>query len=325
VTVLRRQIPGWTLAFSLLLLGGVAAGARGDGTHANPTVAVVDGVAIDADTVRWEMVRHGADFLPRFAKLEEREAVVEELVRIEVLAQKARQEGYLDDPEIRRSLTRMLAEKYWRDQVEAMAPPAVSAADARAYYDSHRAEFTPPRKVRGAVIVLRWASSADPAERAEKRAEAARIAAAAKGITPLAFAALASTHSQDPATRRSGGDTGFIVEGTTLFQFEPPVVDALFAMDQVGGVVSVGGERGAYVVRLTAREGGDTAAFADVETTIRERLAGERKVEQQNERYAELRRHCDVSIDRQVLSQVGPEDLSASLRPPSFPVAEQGR
>ncbi len=290
---------------------------------ANPTVATVNGVAIDADAVRWEMVRHGADFLPRFAKPEAKEAVVEELVRVEVLAQKAREEGYLDRPEIRRSVNRLLAEKYWSDQVEALQVPAVTTAEAQAFYNQHRAEFTPPKRVRGAVIALRWKLNAADAERAEVRAKAQRIAAEAKGATPRAFAALVAAHSDDLATRRTGGDTGFIVEGTTVFRFDPPVVDALFTIDQVGGVASVETERGVCIVRLTATEGGTVAPFAQVETTIRERLSVERRQQLQEERYAALRQHLDIAIDREVLLKVGPEDLAAAARPPSFPVGEK--
>ncbi len=310
------------LALGLALTVGEPASRAGDAA-ANPTVAKVNGVAIDADAVRHEMVSRGADFLPRFAKLEEKEAVVEDLVRIEVLAQQARQAGYADDPEVRRSINRMLAEKYWRDQVEAAPAPSVTAAEARAYYDAHPAEFTQPKKVRGAVIVLRWPSSAGAAERAEILARAKRIAAEAQGANPRVFAALVESNSEDPASRGAAGDTGFIIEGTSVFRFEPPVVDALFTLDQVGGVTAVAAERGAYVVRLSARDGGSIAAFADVEHGLTERLTAERKRRLEEEHYAALRQQVAVAIDRQALATVGPGDLAAAARPPSFPVGEK--
>lgn len=312
----------------LLLIAGlvVAVGERGSragDTVPNPTVATVNGAPIDADAVRWEMVRRGADFLPRFSKLEEKEAVVEDLVRIEVLAQQARQAGYADDPEIRRSIDRLLAEKYWRDQVEQAPAAIVTADEARAYYDAHPAEFTAPTKVRGAVIVLRWPSTASEAQRAEIRARAQQIAADAKGSGPTVYASLVETHSQDPASRRSAGDTGFIVEGTTVYRFEPPVIEALFAIDQIGGVVAVAAERGAYVVRLSAREGGTVAPFEVVAPTLTERLTAERKRTLEEQRYAALRQQVAVAIDRRALATVGPEDLAAAARPPSFPVGEK--
>lgn len=312
----------------LLLIAGlvVAVGERssraGD-TPPNPTVATVDGASIDADAVRWEMVRRGADFLPRFAKLEEKEAVVEDLVRIEVLAQRARQAGYADDPEIRRSVDRLLAEKYWRDQVEQAAVPPVTADEARAYYDAHPAEFTAPAKVRGAVIVLRWPSTAGEAQRAEIRARARQIAADATGAGPTIYTSLVAKHSQDPVSRRSAGDTGFIVEGTTVYRFEPPVIEALFAIDRIGGVAAVAAERGAYVVRLSAREGGTVAPFEAVAQTLTERLTAERKRTREEQRYAALRQQVAVAIDRQALDTVGPGDLAAAARPPSFPVGEK--
>lgn len=309
----------------LLLIPGLVlvAVARGGDRVANPTVATVNGVPIDADAVRREMVRRGADFLPRFTSLEEKEAVVEDLVRIEVLAQQARQAGYADDPEIRRSINRLLAEKYWRDQVEQAVVPAVTVDEARAYYDAHPAEFTAPARVRGAVIVLRWPSTASAAERAGIRARAEQIAVDARGAGPSVYASLVETHSQDPASRRSAGDTGFIVEGTTVYRFEPPVIEALFAIDRVGGVSAVAAERGAYVVRLSAREGGVVAPFDSVAPSLTARLTAERRRALEEQRYAALRREVEVAIDRQVLGAVGPGDLAASARPPSFPFGEQ--
>ena len=305
------------------LLALVAATALAGEPAGNPTVATVDGVAIDADAVRREMVQRGADFLPTFTTPEAKEAVVEDLVRIEILAQQARQAGYANDPEIRRSVDRMLAEKYWRDQVEATQVPAVTAAEARAYYDAHPAEFTQPRRVRGTVIVLRWPSSASPAERGEIRARAQRLAAEARGASIGEFAALVAAHSEDPASRRAGGDTGFVVEGTSVFRFEPPVVESLLAIDKVGGVVAVDAERGAYVVRLAARDGGVVAPFDAVQASLRERLTLERRRQREAERYAALRQQSAVTIDRQALQGVGPQDLAAAARPPSFPVGEK--
>jgi len=317
---------GRGLALLLLMLAAMLAFgeriARAVEAVANPIVATVNGIAIDANAVRWEMVRRGADFLPSFAAPEAKEAVVEELVRIEVLAQKAREEGYADDPEIRRSINRLLADEYWRDQVAAAQVPAATTEDARAYYDAHPVEFTEPKKSRGAVIALRWPSSASEAQRAATRARAKEIAAKAQGSTQNSFAALVAAHSEDPAGRRSAGDTGFVVEGTSVFRFEPPIVEALFEIDRVGGITTVEGERGVYVVRLGAREGGTVTPFEAVESSLREKLTRARRQKAEEERYAALRQQVKVAIDRKALLEVGPQDLSASARPPAFPVGE---
>ncbi len=76
-------------------------------------------------------------------------------------------------------------------------------------------------------------------------------------------------------------------------------------------------------MRLSAREGGSVAAFADVEHGLTERLTAERKRRLEEERYAALRQQVDITIDRQALGTVGPGDLAAAARPPSFPVGEK--
>mgnify|MGYP003536399685 CR=1 FL=1 len=40
---------------------------------------------------------------------------------------------------------------------------------------------------------------------------------------------------------------------------------------------------------------------------------------------AALRKQVEVSIDRKVLAEVGPQDLSASAKPPAFPVGEKAQ
>jgi peptidyl-prolyl cis-trans isomerase C len=325
------------LLAGLVLLGGCE-GRRGStqrlaapqdgqgslsGDESDPVVATVDGKTIGASAVRKAMVRRGADFLARFSKLEEKQAVVEELIRTALLARAARQAGYLDDPEIRESIDDLLAEKYWRDQMRLARPPAATEQEARDYYDSHPAEFVEPVRVRGAVISLRWKQDADETARAAVRERAEGLVERARGMSEREFAALVRAESDDPATKKYGGDTGFILEGTTVYRFDPPVLDALFAAPEVGDIRMVELPRGVYVVRLTDRQGGEAQPFELVEAAIRRRLTADRRHEEDADRYAQLRRKADVRIDQQVLATVGPQQLAADSQPPSFPVGDR--
>lgn len=310
------------LSFALTVGGGIALGQDRalEPAAANAVVATVDGRAITADALRRAMVLSGADYLPAFSRAEKKEELVESLVRTRILAEKARAEGMDEDPEIAARIDGLLAEAYWRRSTDAMQVPEVTIADAKMYYHAHREEFRRPVKVRGAVLVLRWSRSATDAERDEIRARSRSLAAQATGSRPAVFQEMIQQHSTDPATRRTGGDTGFVVEGTTVFRFEPPVTDALFEIDEVGGVELVETERGMHIVRLRAREGGDVVQFDLVAESIRRRLSAERKQRALQEAYVGLRRDASVEIHRDVLRTVGPSDLAASVRPPSFPV-----
>jgi len=148
--------------------------ARSPAEPAAP-VAHVNGVAIDANAVRTEMVRRGADFLSRFERLEEKQGAVEALVRVQVLAQTAREAGYEDLPSLRAAIDRLLAEHYWREEVAALDVPPVSDAEALAEYEANLERYTETLRARGAVLQLRAPSSASRAERAALRARAQEL------------------------------------------------------------------------------------------------------------------------------------------------------
>ncbi len=288
-------------------------------------VATVDGRPITAAALRRAMVRRGADFLPGFSQADKKQELVESLVRTRILADRARAEGIDQDPEVAAQIESLLAEAYWRRTVAETQVAPATREDARAYYDQHVDEFRRPRRARGAVLVLRWNRTADTAERGGIRSRAEALAKKAAGSRPSVFTRMIEEESTDPATRRTGGDTGFVVEGTTVFRFDPPVIEALFEIPEVGGVEVVETERGMALVQLRAREGGDVAAFDLVADSIRRRMSTERQEQAVAEQYSALRRRAEVEIDGDVLNGVGPSDLAASARPPAFPVGVPGQ
>jgi parvulin-like peptidyl-prolyl isomerase len=286
----------------------------------------VGGVAIDANAVRTEMVRHGADFLSRFERLEEKQAVVEELVRIQVLAQTAREAGYADLPSVREALDRLLAEHYWREQVASLEVPPVTDEEVRAEYDGSLERYTEPLRARGAALRLRVPSGASGSDRAALRAHAKELREMAVGADAASFAALVRAHSDDLNTRDRGGDMGFVAEGASVFRFEPEVIEALFGIAEPGALSPVvETPRSFSIVRLTELQGGKPAPLAAVAPDIRRRLTEERLREAQAAHYAELRSRIEIEVDLDLLETLGPRDLATAHRPPSFPVGDNSR
>ncbi len=308
-----------SMAFSAVTLADEIAPSPDDAA-----VATVDGRPITAAALRRAMVRRGADFLPGFSQADKKQELVESLVRTRILADQARDEGLDRDPDVAAQIESLLAQAYWRRTVAEMQVAPATAEDARAYYDGHVEEFRRPRRARGAVLVLRWKRDAGTAERDRVRSRSAALAKKAAGSRPSVFTRMIEEESTDPATRRTAGDTGFVVEGTTVFRFDPPVIEALFEIPEVGGVEVVETERGMVLVQLREREGGDVAAFELVTDSIRRRLSAERREQAVAEQYSALRQRAAVEIDSDVLRGVGPADLAASARPPAFPVGVPG-
>ena len=149
---------------------------------------------------------------------------------------------------------------------------AVSAEDARKYYDQNVARFTATQE-RQASHILIVADKAAPAEqRKAAKAEAERILADLRKA-PDQFAAMAKKLSQDPGSAAQGGDLGFQKREAWV----PAFADAVFAMKQ--GEISdvVESDFGFHIIRLQATRGGDVKPFdavkAQVEDDIRKQQA----------------------------------------------------
>lgn len=147
--------------------------------------------------------------LARYADdpLKARHAYVEQVIVPELLyAAEARQRKLEDSPALRdrvRDVLREAVERALREEAQTATP--VTAEEIKAYYDSNRARFETPARVRIWRIVV-------PDE-----ARAREIIAQAKGSDgPKRWSQLARDHSTDKATALRNGDLGFVrPDGTT--------------------------------------------------------------------------------------------------------------
>lgn len=130
--------------------------------------------------------------------------LLERMVERRLAAQAAREEGLLDDPEVKRHLAhaeeRILHEAYLRKQIS----PQLSDEKLRARYEGEIAGQPGPVEVHARHILL-------PTE-----AEAVDVAEKARGGAE--FAALAAEHSTGPSAQK-GGDLGYFQEGQMVAPF----------------------------------------------------------------------------------------------------------
>jgi hypothetical protein len=268
-------------------------------------VATVNGVVISVDAFRAEMSRRGVTGAR--AGLKQREALLEEMVRLEVLAAKAKSAGYDKDPEIVAATKRLMADKLLRDQAAAQTPAVPDTAVAQ-YYAGHVSEFGAVERRRAAVIFVRVSAAAPADKKAEARERATRALAEAQKQDPKvgSFGPIAAKYSDDQATRYVGGDAGWIRSGEST-RFDPAVVAALFRLSQpgeVGPVVEASG--GSYVVKLVEKDAGVARPLASVKPQIVRQLAQESAVRARQQAYEQLRAGVQVSVDRAVLAALEP-------------------
>jgi peptidyl-prolyl cis-trans isomerase D len=158
--------------------------------------------------------------------------------------------------------------------------PATADEDTlRRRYDEQRARFMEPEQRLTSHILVSVAPNADADAQRDAQSRAATLAAQARA--PGAdFAALAGEHSDDPGSRASGGDLGWLETGIT----DPAFESALFAL-QAGEVSEpVKSADGWHVILLRDVREGRGREFAEVRAeleqefleTERERLFNDR-------------------------------------------------
>jgi peptidyl-prolyl cis-trans isomerase D len=150
-----------------------------------------------------------------------------------------------------------------------------SEEDIRVYYEAHAEDYQQPEEVRARHILLTLPpeppagaateqKAAAEQQRAAVRARAAEIVSKVKAGED--FAALATSHSEDPGSAKAGGDLGFFARGRMVPAFE----DAAFAL--APGTVSdvVESPFGLHIIKVEEKRPARTQPLEEV----RERIVG---------------------------------------------------
>ena len=120
-------------------------------------------------------------------------------------------------------------------------------AEIKAAYEARTARFQSQEQRRASHILITLAPDASEAQRKAARAKIERILAQLKK-SPDRFAELAKQNSQDPGSATKGGDLGFFGRGMMVKPFE----DTAFAMKKEGEISEViQTEFGFHIIRLT--------------------------------------------------------------------------
>lgn len=282
-------------------------------------LARVGGETITVDDFRREMERRGGRLPGQFATLEQRRALLTEMIDDKAVLGSARAEGLDRDPEIQATLERLIVGAYLRRELEpALAGVKVAEDEVAAYYAAHRDEYQMPERRRVAWLFLAVSPKADAAqtEKVRQRAEAARAEAARLPATTSNLGEVAKKYSEDGATRYTGGELGWLVaEQAERYRWGTEVVAAAFALAAPGDLSPVlRHEKGFYFLKLVAREEAAPTPLEKLEAGIRARLLKERRQAARDAFFAALVEKLPVTVD---------EARLAGLTPPSPPAAPE--
>lgn len=242
----------------------------------------------------------------RYQSADRRKQLLDELIDLELLAAEARRRGLDKQPETQERVRQMLREELLA-QVRATAPSPndISEADARKYYDEHRADFREPERRRVAHIAL------------GSETEAKQVLEKALTASPAEWGKLVAEKSRDNQTKPSeslppelAGDLGIVGPPGHPRGENPrvpePLRAAVFEIEKVGGVLSrpIAAGGSFHVVRMTGKTDARDRTFADADRSIRVALVQEKIRAREQELEAELKKKYPITIDEQQLAKI---------------------
>jgi parvulin-like peptidyl-prolyl isomerase len=199
--------------------------------------------------------------------LEQRKAILDDLVDQELLFQEAFGRGLYRDPKVKRALVQQLL----RTEVMArLKGDDVPEPELLAYYEAHRAEFQIPEKAQVRRIFLRIDAQRDEAA---ARALAADLRKQLQA-DPSKFKALAEEHSDD-AYKRRGGDMGY-VDRVEDSPHPPELLERIFSIDvgRISEPFLAGG--GVNLVLVSARRDAMERPFEQVKGSVIRKMKSQR-------------------------------------------------
>jgi peptidyl-prolyl cis-trans isomerase D len=158
------------------------------------------------------------------------------------------------------------------DGAQLPAPAPADEATLRKRYEDEKARFVEPERRLASHILVRVESGADEATRKAAEEKARKLYEQAKGGAD--FAGLAKANSEDPGSRDSGGDLGWVEKGMMVPQFE----QALFAMAAGDITGPVQTDFGYHVLQVREVEGGAQVSFEEARAELeREQAQADRE------------------------------------------------
>jgi parvulin-like peptidyl-prolyl isomerase len=281
-------------------------------------IAKGDGIEITLGEVEDVLAQQGPLARIRYRTADDLKALVETMVRTELLAREAKKRGYEANPAVQQTVKESAAQALVRLEVEdKITPQAIPVEEVRAYYDSHQAEFHRVAMRRASQIVL------------DSAAEAEQLLPAAGKADARGFAELAKQHSKHLESKQQAGDLGYFAEQPQTdgseANVEPAVRAALFALKQVGDTskpVALGSQYA--IVRLTGERPARHASLEDAAPSIRAKLWRERRQQALDGLVAKLRARDKPQLFAKRVELISFDDMEkrpTGFAPDPIPVA----
>lgn len=206
-------------------------------------------------------------FRSNYTTPEGRQQLLDRMVEERVWLTEAQRHGVADRLEVKQQVDQQRRDLLIRTYLNELMTknPAVSDDDAKAYYDSHPADFHVP-----ATISVRQIQS-------KSEADAKRVKSWAKSGQD--WVTLAKKSSTDTLTRNTGGNLGVVTRDGAFgtLGMQPALAESAFALKegQIGGPYKT--DKGWHVIRIDQVKPESTRPFDQVKPLISRQLGSQRQ------------------------------------------------
>lgn len=304
-----------------------ACGQKPASTSTSPLVAKGDGgIAITADGLRALIDEQNPMIRPAFRQMDSKKMLVDNLLKGEVLAQAAEKAGLANDPEVQKTMRKVMAARY---QQKFFSDPervkdVISDGAIAKYYAEHPEEFHQPLRVHAAHILV----AAEPSGpgRAKKLAAAKKLLQkllAEEKKNRAAFGIAAHEFSDDSETKATGGDLMYKSREALEKALGEDFAELAFSLgnDETATRI-VESPKGFHLLHVYGRAEEMNESLEQAKPEITKALLTEWKPKAYEELVSKLRDEFHVTVDDAVIATVMPTGMAAA-NPPTVPVARE--
>jgi len=324
-------------ALALGLLAGYMAAIwmSGRDSESQPSdwLARADGEYLTQGEFEFEM-RQRAGMRPgQFHSLEQKQALLDELLYRRALVLRAREAGFDRLPEVRRSLDQILVNQVLQRDLRPRQETAdIAQAEIEAFHAEHADEYRIPARRRVAMLFLALDEQADESTRAEVLARVVELREQALALPENVrdFGLLARDNSEHQASRYRGGVLGWVGDDDPARYSHPQIVIQTAQQLATAGEISepISDKNGIYLVRLVDYQQQSVRSLDELSDGIRQRLLRDRFVNEERDFRAETLAQAGFEIRPGALDSIEPPGPPArgsdDRRPPAMPGTAAG-
>jgi peptidyl-prolyl cis-trans isomerase C len=224
------------------------------------------------------------------------------ILEAKVIADRAKKEGVGQKPEeivyLQFLINNFLAQEYKTKVV--MKNVTVTEEDLKKHYTANEKQYTDPEQVKARHILIKVATGAPEEEKKKAKEKAEGLLKRLKEGED--FSKLAEEFSEDPTSKKKGGDLGFFPRGRMVKPFE----DAAFSLKngQISGVIET--QFGYHIIKMEDRKEAKVKPFEEVKEAVKTQVESEMGRLKVEEFVKKVTQEAGIEVYREKIVEKGP-------------------